>query len=179
VNGALDQVPFALSLALNDAAKDTRSKLIGETWPRSVVVRNRSFMRAALRTVFASKTNLRVGIFDSLGRGSLALHDKGGVKRARGQLAIPSKRVQARRGGKGVPANLRPRNLARKVVKNGLIFQAQGRGKNSKLVLMYALRAQAKLRADVPFSADFRRFMLQEVERKFPIAMMKAMSTRR
>lgn len=179
LGGALDQLPFALSKALNTAAEATRERLAGETWPTHVTVRNKNFMKAALTTkgARATKGNLKVEIYDRLGRAHLTLHDKGGTKTARTMLAIPSSRV--RRGSKGVIESQRPRNLKRAVRKGDLIFQAQGRGKKSKLQLMYKLRRSAQQPADVPFSSDFRRFMTMYIRQAFPIAMRLAMQTRR
>jgi hypothetical protein len=90
----LKQLPFALSLAMNRAATQTRSALIETTWPRGVTVRNTTFLRAALRMEFASKHDLSVAIYDSLGRAALPLHDKGGVKIGKGKLAIPLSAVR-------------------------------------------------------------------------------------
>ena len=62
VAGALeDQVPFALSIALNKAADITRGLLIEQTWPQHVHVRNTSFIAAALTTkdARASKNHAR------------------------------------------------------------------------------------------------------------------------
>lgn len=178
LGGRINQVPYALSLALNETVKDARLKIINETWPKAVTVRNKTFMRAALQTRFASKTNLRVEIYDSLKRGSLSLHASGGVKKARGgALAVPARSVP--RTGKGVPDRLRPRNLSRKVVKNGLIFQAVGRGKNARLRLMYRLVSSATIKKDVPFYNDFARYMAEGARVRFPAAMARAMRTAR
>jgi hypothetical protein len=64
-------------------------------------------------------------------------------------------------------------------VKGGLIFQAVGKGKASRLQLMFKLQPTNQVKADVPFRRDFQRFMVEEVRREFPKAMMKAMRTRR
>lgn len=179
IGGAVDQVPFALAGAINDALFKTRGKLINETWPQSVTVRNNSFMRGALRIEKATKGNLR-GEINSSGvgdRGHLALHAKGGVKQARGMLAVPTSRV--RRTGRGVIPSQKPRALKRAVKKGNLIFQVVGRGKNERLELMYKLQPMARIKKDVPFVEDFRRSLLAEVRASFPAAMAKAMSTRR
>lgn len=174
---AIDQVPFAISTALNDAAKITRSKLITETWPGHVQVRNRGFIRAALSTEFASKRSLSVAIFDKLGRAHLTQHVKGGTKSAKGRLAIPTARV--RRGSSGVVRSQRPSNLKRSVLKGNLLFQAVGSGKNSRLRLMFKLQPTARIKADVPFDSDFVASMRSEINRALPGAVLKAMRTRR
>lgn len=177
--GAIDQVPFALSKALNDAVKVTRDYLITETWPRSVEVRNQQFMRASLRMEFSDKRNLSVSIRDVLGHGNLELHAKGGAKRVVGRAAMPTPAAKAHRGARGIQFNYRPMSLRRAVLKGNLLFQAVGRGKNSKLQLMYKLVRSVTVKKDVPFHEDFATVMRREVSRAFPIAMQRAMSTRR
>ena len=178
MRAARDQVPFAISVALNKAAQVTESRLASETWARHVEVRNRGFIRAALEIERSDKRNLRVAIYDRLGRANFKLHDTGGTARSKGgRFAIPTAR--ARKGSKGVIASQRPANLKRKVVKGGLIFQAVGKGKASRLQLMFKLQPTNQVKADVPFRRDFQRFMVEEVRREFPKAMMKAMRTRR
>lgn len=177
LGGAFDQIPFALANAMNDGVKATRAFLVENTWPSHVEVRNKRFIATALKTNFASKNNLTVEIYDALGRGHLALHAKGGVKPARSRLAIPTARVS--RGASGVRASQRPANLKRKVVKKGLIFQAVGRGKASKLQLMFKLAPSARIKAAVPFAADFARIMARETRAAFPARLRQAMATRR
>jgi hypothetical protein len=171
------EVPFALSRALNEAALKTRQSLIDETWPKYVEVRNRHFLRAALRVEKASKGNLRVAVVDTLGRGNLKLHAEGGTKRARGRLAIPSKAV--RRTAKGVARSQRPVNIKNKVVRKGLIFERTGKGENARLRLMYSLKPSAKIDKRVPFKEDFARSMRAEVQRLFPQHLQHAMRTAR
>lgn len=178
MGGNIDQVPFALSKALNEAAKVTREHLITETWPKSVTVRNRGFMRASLWTEFSDKRNLRVSIYDKLDHGNLKQHAEGGSRIPRGgRLAIPS--VNVRRGSSGPVQSQRPRNLRRSVVKGNRIFQAVGRGKSSKLQLMYKLASSAMIKKDVPFHEDFAAVMRREAMRTFPDYMRAAMRTRR
>lgn len=179
IGGALDQVPFAISLAMNEAAEKTRTRLIAQTWPSHVKVRKSGFMNAALTTKGqrATKRSLKVVIYDQLHRASLPLHAQGGVKQSKGRLAIPTSAVRI--GTSGVVASQRPANLARKLVKGNLIFQSQGKGKNKKLRLMYKLAKSARIRKDVPFIEDFRTTMLAELRQSFPKAMARAMAGRR
>lgn len=177
VYAAASQVPYALSLALNDSAFEARKTLIGTTWPGAIKVRNKGFIRAALRVDVASKHNLTVAVVDKLGRGHLNLHAHGGVKQSKGRLAIPTARVV--RGASGVRASQKPRNLKRAVVKGNLIYQATGSKKNSRLQLMYKLRPSAKIKKDVPFVADFETVMRREMVQRFPKAIEKAMRSMR
>lgn len=177
LDGVMDQMPFALSVALNDAVRETRTVLTQDTWPRHVHVRNTGFISRALRTVFAKKEYLRVEIYDDLGRAHLELHAKGGTKQAKSRFAIPTRGVV--RGPSGVRISQLPANLKRKVVKNGMIFQATGRGKNSKLRLMYKLRETTDQPKDVPFYEDFDFVMRQGLRTSLPAAMARAMKSRR
>lgn len=180
MGAAADQIPFALSRALNDAANDTYEHLIEETWPKAVTVRNSNFLRHFLKTKYSSKYDLTVEIYDSSPdqRGHLALHAEGGIKTGKGaHLAIPTQNVD--RGSAGVYKNERPSNLPGKVVKGNAIYQQTGRGKNRKLKLMYLLVRQANQPADVPFEQDFRQTMLDSATKHFTERMAEAMKTRR
>lgn len=179
MGAAMDQIPFALSRALNDAADDTYNSLIETTWTKAVKVRNPNFLRWALRTKFSSKYDLSVAIYDNTQdqTGHLALHAGGGIKVGKGRLAIPTNNVM--RTARGDRKDQRPANLSRKVVKGNLIFQATGRGKNQKLKLMYVLAKQARQPKDVPFWEDFSKGMSDGVDRHFKDRIMEAMRTRR
>lgn len=174
-----DQLPFAIMLALNETLKSAKTELVEHTWPSHVKVRNQRFLNWALRMQRAKKTDLVIALIDkSDGRGNLALHARGGTRMPRGGLlAIPTPLVK-RTGSGAVAGSQKPRMLKRVVKKKGLIFQAVGRGKNSKLKLMYKLTSKAKIKADVPFSADFERAVRIGMAREFPIAIAKAMATR-
>ena len=178
MDGELKQLPFALSLAMNRAATQTRAALIDTTWPRGVTVRNKTFLRAALRMEFASKHNLSVVIYDSLGRASLPLHDKGGVKIGKGKLAIPLSAV--RRTSRGAVAQAdKPRNLGTSFVRDGVMYRVRGKGKRKRVEPMFALRRQARLRKRVNFTQDFSAYMAEALRSEFPQALARAISTRR
>jgi hypothetical protein len=177
MGAAIDQVPFALSQAMNEAASVTRNHEINIVWPAHVNVRNRNFLRAALRTEFASKRKLTVAIFDQLGRAHLKLHDVGGTKRARGKLAIPGQAV--RRGSRGVVASQRPGALKNSFRQGNAIYQRVKSGKRQTVRRMYTLTAQARQPADVPFTREFVDVMRREMRMRFGQAMQRAMRTGR
>jgi hypothetical protein len=195
IGGAIDQVPFALAGALNDALFKARDHLINQTWPHSVTVRNPGFIRAALNVEKANKANLRGAVFDRLGRGSLKLHAQGGTKQARGRLAIPSTLVKGQRTAKGVPRRLRPASAPNTFLKGDAVFQRigwqpKGAGKakrratssptdKRRVQLLFTLKRAAQMRKDVPFIEDFNRVVINEVRRSFPIRMARAMASRR
>lgn len=182
LEAAQDQVPFALSLALNDAAFNARTVLIQKTWPEHVTVRNKSFMNAALRVVKSDKHNLRVEIFDRLGRANLKAHADGGtIRPVKAQtLAVPPPGL-FKRGPRGIPPNKRPRAIIANTPKRALRITARGIyvGKGGRLQLMYAFKPSVNQPADVPFREDFRTAMLEGVRTAFPAAMARAMRTRR
>lgn len=180
LHGALDQVPFALSLALNDAIKQAREELVSETWPQHVTQRNATFIKRALRINFSTKRNLRAEVYDDLGRAHLKLHAKGGVKQGKHRLAIPPKGA-VRRGAHGVVKSQRPAQIIANTPKRALRVTPRGIlvGKGGKLYLKYSFRPSANQPADVPFDRDFEAFMLRQVRASFPAALVRAMKSRR
>jgi hypothetical protein len=178
MDAAMDQMPFALSRALNDAANEAYNFLIDETWPRSVTVRNSNFIRWALRTKFSTKYDLTVTIYDNTPdhRAHLDLHAEGGTKTGqKGRLVIPTRNVT--KGPRGWSD--KPSTLSRKVVKGNLIFQASGRGERQRLRLMFVMASNVRQPADVPFAADFDTVMTESARRHFVPRMMEAMRTRK
>ena len=57
------EVPFAMSLALNDTAKEVRKHIVNTVWPRSVTRRSRGFAGRAFRTRFARKNSLLAAVY--------------------------------------------------------------------------------------------------------------------
>lgn len=185
---ARKEVPFALANGLTHAAFKTKDALANGTWPSAVKVKNRSFMRASLNVEPALARDFREGrgmsaeIFDRLGHVNLRRLEVGGTKTPKGggQLAIPSARVKRGAGG-AVRQGQKPRNLPeKKVVKKGnLLFVREGRGKNSKLRLMYKLRPNARIRPTVPFHADFDRLMRGQLYKSFPASVRNVIKRNR
>jgi hypothetical protein len=178
LGAAADQVPYALALALNRSADVTRNLLIRQTWPGAIHARNQSFIAASLTTreARASKSSLSVEIYDKLDRGNLLLQAKGGsrVPRTGGNLAVPASDIK--RGASGVPKRLRPKNLTKAFRKNGNLYVRDGKG---RLKLVYALKASTRVPKRVPFFEDFEASMRRELIRTLPMAVEKAMRTRR
>lgn len=177
IGGMADQIPFAISRALNDAAYSTETRLATDTWAKHTANRDKNFLKAMLNVEKASKGKLRVALYDERKRGHLAEHANGGVVRGRGNLSIPTARVA--RGPRGIQPSQKPRDLKRSVRKGDLIFQATGKGKDQRLQLMFKLQPSYRIKRDVPLVEDFRRFMGEEVQKAFPKAMAQAMRTRR
>ena len=174
MNIAEKQVPYAASKTINNAAFKAREYLINDTWPRSVVVRNKGFLRQALHVETASKTNLTAAVVDTLHRGNLWAHAHGGTKNARKKnIAIPTALVT--RTSKGVRRNQRPANLGRSFVKNGILYQVVGHGKGQKIRPMYVLRKSAKIKKSVPFDEDFKKIARDTIRRTAAKELLKAM----
>jgi len=168
------QVPYAAARSLNNAAFKARNHLTGETWPRAMTVRNRGFIKQALRVEKATKTKLRAEVVDVLGRGNLLAHADGGTKIAKKRnLAIPTSAVKLT--SKGVRDAQRPANLKGAFVRNGILFQTTGRGRSKKITPMYTLRPQAKIKKSVPFREEFADIVHSELKRSIPRELVKAM----
>jgi hypothetical protein len=180
MDAAYDQMPFALSLALNDALFETKQVLTDATWPRSVTVRNSHFLDWALHIEKATKENLSGAIYDSTPdqRAHLKMHADSGTKAPKGaNLAIPSRNVD-RSGDGRIRTSEKPLNLRNAVRIKDRIYQYQGSGKHRKLVFMYSLKPSVNIKADVPFRSDFSDAMRESTERHFVPRMMQAMRTR-
>jgi hypothetical protein len=182
VNLALDQLPYAASRALNDSLQETRDTLIAETWPSHVNVRNTAFIRRVLHIEFSTKANLEGSIIENKGavRGNvhLTLHDKGGMKSARGDFAIPTQNVTLT--SFGPRADQKPTALTYPVRIGHTLFQRVKKGRHhSALVPMYRLAHTVNQPADVPFTVDFEISMRQRFPRHFMPRLADAMRTRR
>lgn len=179
---ARKQVPFAVAGALNDSAFAARSEFINTTWPSAVQVRNRGFMRAALKVETANKQKLEAAVTNqgpAGNRGFIALHAKGGVKRAKHKFAIPGPDMQGRRTSRGIPARLRPKDLPRSFRIGQGIFQRTGKGKRSGIRLMYVLSPSSTIRPTVPFARDFDRVVRQTMRVSYPKRLAMALATRK
>jgi hypothetical protein len=178
IGASADQVPYALSLALNRAADVTRNLLIKTTWPQHVHQRNASFIAASLTTKDsrASKGSLAVELYDKLQRGNLVMQSKGGTRSPQGgsNLAVPASSVP--KGARGVPSRLRPKNMPTALRKGDVLY---ARDKKGKLTLLYVLKHQTKIPKRVPFYEDYAMSMSRELVRTIPMAVEKAMATRK
>jgi hypothetical protein len=176
MNAALGQVPYALSLTLNRAAENARQTLIERTWPSSVTVRNPTFMNAALRVRRSTKTDLRIEVYDRLGRANLAAHARGAVVRPKQArvFAVPMPGT-VKRGAKGVYSKDRPRNLKGSFTTvRGIFVRQHGQAK-----LIYVFKPSITVKKDVPFIDDFIEVMRNEMRTNFGPAMARAMATRK
>lgn len=179
LQAAEDQMPFALSLALNEATKRTREYLIKVTWPGGVKPRNASFIAASLtmKGSFATKKLLSTEIYQHprmRGRVFLQQLARGGTRTGRGNLAIPLSRIP--RGPRGIPARFKPKNMKDAVRKGNALYMRNAKG---KLELVHVLRPAVRIPKRVNFYEDYQRVMGQELYKQLPAAVERAMRTRR
>jgi hypothetical protein len=177
LGAATEQIPFALALAMNEAADNTRNLLVKSTWPGHVRQRNQSFIAASLTTkgARANKRLLEVEIYDRLNRGNLQMQAKGGTRTPHGggNLAVPLSNIP--KGSRGVPKRLRPRNLKTAVRKGDALYARDS--KTGRLRLLYVLKPATKIPKRVPFYEDFALAMSVELQRTIPKAVERAMAT--
>ena len=101
---------------------------------------------------------------------------KGGRRVPHGgsSLAVPLSSVP--KGSRGVPARLRPKNLKTAVRKGDALYSKDKKG---RLRLLYVLKKSTNIPKRVPFYEDFLTSMQREIVRTLPMAVAKAMATRR
>jgi len=192
MGAALDQVPYALSRALNDAAKVARREIISDTWPSHVTVRNRGFLNAVMTTRFSDKHNLSVEFYDRTPdqRGHLQMHAVGGVKVPKGAyLPIPAKDniLGVTLGARGItPSSLKPAAVVSSTSKRALRIARIKRsgnmgifvGRGGRLNLIYVLLRRATIKPTVPFYQDWADIIRREARLHFASRMKQAMLTR-
>jgi hypothetical protein len=101
---------------------------------------------------------------------------KGGERSPHGgsNLAVPASTIT--RTSRGVPTRLRPKNMPTAVRKGDVLY---AKDKKGRLTLLYVLKHQTKIPKRVPFYEDYANSMHRELVRTIPMAVEKAMATRR
>ena len=125
---AQDQIPYAMSRAMNDAVFRTRERIVNETWPQHVQFRRANFPSAVLHVERSDKHNLTVTIREvSNTAPNLTRHAEGGTKTPhRGRrLAIPLKGwvVYTDRGPR---ADMKPRAIIANTPRRALRITERG-----------------------------------------------------
>jgi hypothetical protein len=143
-----------------------------------VKVINRGFISYALRYQSSTKRDLRIEIYDQVGRGNLRLHADGGTisPKSAARLTIPPEGL-FKRGPHGVPPAKRAKAIIANTPKRALRVTNRGIfvGKKGKLHLMYVFKQRAVQPKDVLFREDFNYSMRADVRTSFPLAMKRAM----
>jgi hypothetical protein len=179
---AADQIPFAMSRALNKAAFETRRTLISKTWPQSVTQRRSNYPGAVLRVEESTKHDLTVKIVEQSNVPSLAAHAEGGVRTPikSKRFAIPLK-GWVQRTGEGVRTTQTARYIIQTTPKRALRVTSKGIfvGEGGRLHLRYSFQPSTHITADVPFYSTFASEMRDRVNALLPGYLQEAMRTRR
>lgn len=109
-----DQLPFATSKALNDAARAVRETIIDKTYPKSFDPKSKGFPKAAFFREFANKRKLEARVFDRFEKDYLVNQAKGGIKQKRGRfVAIPAQE-RPKVSGRATYRRVSPRTVLNK-----------------------------------------------------------------
>lgn len=177
-----DQIPYAMSRALNDSLRIARNVIVKETWPQHVDVFAASFMNSHLRMVFSTKSALTAAIVETPSSVSMQRLAEGGTKQptTAKELAIPplgeDTRERTSHGRK-----ITPRMVIQRTPKRALRITAKGIfvGSGGRLHLKYAFKPRANQPKHVPFYQDFQRVMSTSLNALLPGYLNLAMQTRR
>jgi hypothetical protein len=182
MQAAADQLPFALSLSLNQSIVKARQVLVSSTWPQHVTVRNTNFIGASLRMDFSTKGNLTASIFDQLKHVYIQTLAVGGRLRPykAQRLAIPLA-SWVTRTSRGVIAQQKPANIVARTPARALRITPRSIfvGEGGRLHLKYSLRREAAQPQRVPMYEDFIYTVSNAMRTGFADAMTKAMHSRR
>lgn len=143
------QLNYGASVGLNNLATHMRdSELAGAK--NSLTLRGRWYeprSRFGFNVQFAKKNDLNAAVYTRADW--LVLHAEGGIKTGRGRIAIPTAEVKRSKRDMITRAN-RPRNVKGSFLihthKGDAIAVRKGRGKRSRLVILYWLEKQAKIK---------------------------------
>ena len=185
------QIPFATAGAINDTLFDIRKQIVDVTAPRAFEVRNRRFFGVAFRVEKAKKTKLKGAVFDRLGRASLGLHARGGVKRPRGQhIAIPGRDIENKRTvGGAIRKALRPRQVLSKAGRRQAfkikfqsgqeaIVRRKGK-KRTPIQVLYLLERSVRIRKSFRFHEDATKVARRVLPGHFRKRLRQALKTAR
>lgn len=188
-----NQMPFAMSQSLNDAAFAVRKDTIERGWPSDITMRNRTFMSAMLMPIRgenrATKRKLKAIVQNHPSgprhRDYLQRLAVGGQKLPRGNnLAIPGRDMRLRVRGGVTKAN-RPRNLLgrknvfRVKLKSGQDAIVRRASKQRyPLQMLYILEPSGFVRKQFDFYDDAnqtaRRVMAKSFDKRFKAAKRSA-----
>lgn len=158
-----DQLPFALTRAINDTMLDVQRHLRGTTLPTAWTNRNKALPRAMTSIIpdsqgRAGMMNSRAKKFEVVigpvrntrgylaGEGFAERNVTGATKTPKGSaVAIPKVDKGLRRNATGsIPNRLRPRNNPKLFKKDNVLFERQKIGGKKTIVKRYTLAPQAK-----------------------------------
>lgn len=175
-----DQLPFAVSVAMNASTFAARNHIVRTVWPRSVSLRNKRFAGAAIRvTKKATKHDLVTAVFDTLDRDAFRRQAEGERRKpvSGRSLAIPVG-VKRLTGG-AVPKAKRPRALLDKSKffinkKHTAIMERVDR---TKVRIVYSLTPVAKVAPRFPAESEAMKAFDHTFPFEFDRAMTNAVNT--
>lgn len=189
VNFFRDQIPFAMSRAINSTAFAIRQEIIDRTWPNAFEVRNRTLPKIAFRVdEKATKAKLTANVGQAAALDHLEWLERqadGGTRVPRGEhLAVPVNAEAKRTGSGEIRKALKPRNIKRKYFREGsggklLLFTVKGRGKNSTSELSYVLPTAAPIAPIFHFYRDAERKGIEVFSDFFDVEFTKAIQSSR
>lgn len=181
-----DQVPFAMSRAINSTAFAVRQEIVDHTWPNAFEVRNRALPKIAFKVdKKATKADLDANVGQAIDRDWIERQSDGGTKAPRGRhLAIPVDAEKKRTASGAIRKPLKPSNLKRKYFREGsggklLLFTVKGRGKNSTSELAYVLQGSAQIAPIFHFYRDAERKAVTVFSDFFDVEFTKAIQSSR
>ncbi len=143
------QLNYGASVGLNNLATHMRDSELAAA-KNSLTLRGRWYeprSRFGFNVQFAKKNDLNAAVYTRADW--LVLHAEGGTKTTRGRIAIPTESVKRSKRDMITRAN-RPRNVKGSFLlhtpKGDAIAVRKGRGRRSRLVILYWLEKQAKIK---------------------------------
>jgi Family of unknown function (DUF6441) len=202
-----EQLPFALSKGLNETAKEFQKRQ-REGMKHRFSIRRKSWVERSVkigREDWATKKKLEAIVrIETPGDRSrsdiLAQHEEGGEKRGRGRtMSVPIMARPRGYGGGVVPKRLRPSNLnlrpwgstgrvmrgdqrtilIRTANDRGVILQRTGKGKRTRLKVLYRLKGEVPLKPTLEFFRTARVVYDDSLVKNVRIALDRAVATRR
>jgi len=182
------QVPFAVSVALNNSAFDVRNEVVGVTWSKAFTVRNKSIARRLFVVKKkAKKRDLVATVGQDLDRDFVERQAQGGVKQGHtgGRVAVPTTPDDMRAPTGRIRASQKPRALEKhpkvfSVSKGNRTFVLKrGRKKGDDNELLYTIVPSAKIAKRFMFYDDALSKTVRVFPDHFTTAFGKAVATSR
>lgn len=177
------QVPFAVSVAINNSLRDVRRYIVGVTYSKAFTVRNKRFPGVVFKIKFSSKNSLTAELYDKLGREYLERHATSGIKTASrgGRLAIPMNVTRAPTGR--IPKGRKPGAITKK--KSTRVIRGKG-GKDliierfkGKTIVRYVLAPSARIEKTFRFYEDAADTFERVIEGHWNTAIARALASAR
>lgn len=184
-----EQVPFAVSVALNNTAFEIVEHVRGPVWNNAFDVKNTVLPKYAFKV--NKKSNKRDLVAD-VGNAPKFQDYKwftdqaeGGIKTPRRRnIAVPVDPGAVRKAGGAVAKGMKPANLKRSYIRQAgankkLVFEVKGRGKSQTSILRYVLQTTAMIAPTFPFHQESHSKAVAVFSGHFDAAMDRAVLSSR